>query len=510
MKRAIVIVSFLLGSVSLMSQTYSSDFEKRIISSFEKDSLNYDFFSSLFAIDSLSTVSIIKEYKNYIDLYISSFPTKKVKERKEKKRVFKIYKGIHDKFLVKYDTSTTFPDIFINGNYNCVTASALYAYVFDQLDIPYKVKESPSHVYLIAYPETLNIHVETTVPGEFGLFSISEKKIIEVVNELISYKLTTKSEVDQKGYLKFYEDYYFGKDFIPKSSLIGMGYYNLGVLQYKDNELSLSKNNLMKSKLFYSSHLADDIIKDITLNQLDKLQFNSDKDIVFLTQTLSDSLYTKDLSPSNIKYFLSKITDKSNQYIKESIPYFLEINHKETRELSLKYLYAYLARKEASYENSKEAIFFSDKLLELDPDSKIAKEMISYFCFRKANISSFGTKGLKEFEEMCDKYDFIKSHHRYNIALAYFYANISLNKYTSNKISEATSYRKKFENILDNNDLIEEVNKRLVVQLYLNAGNYYYYKEKLKNSYYIYQKGLSYVPRNSELIKKAKWSKEDM
>ena len=100
---------------------------------------------------------------------------KEKKEKKEKKRIKFIYDAFHDTFLKKYNSSVFFSEIFKNGNYNCVTATALYCYVFEKLDIPYKVKDLPTHVYLIAYPDLYNIKLETTVQGNMDIMRPMKK-----------------------------------------------------------------------------------------------------------------------------------------------------------------------------------------------------------------------------------------------------------------------------------------------------------------------------------------------
>ncbi|WP_417213179.1 hypothetical protein [Bizionia sp.] len=186
----------------------------------------------MFAIDSLANNNLILKYQDRVNSLLKTFPEKESKAKKEQKRIKFIYDEIHSPFFNKYLLNSYFNDLFEDGTYNCVTASALYAYVFDELNIPYHVKETPTHVFLIAYPETYKIYLETTVPGEYGFIVPKESEVIKIIDELISYKLVTKDEVLEKGYMKFYEDLYYGREYINKNALIGMQYYNCLVLKY--------------------------------------------------------------------------------------------------------------------------------------------------------------------------------------------------------------------------------------------------------------------------------------
>ena len=147
--KKLICLFIILSALNIQSQTYSSNYEEEIFNSFKKDSINYNFFESLLAIDSLMTSELASAYKLRVNSIINAVPSKEIKEKREKKRIEKLYDNLHNTFLKKYLLNADFNDIFENGTYNCVTASALYAYVFEELNIPYHVKETPSHVFLV-------------------------------------------------------------------------------------------------------------------------------------------------------------------------------------------------------------------------------------------------------------------------------------------------------------------------------------------------------------------------
>lgn len=61
----------------------------------------------------------------------------------------KVYKTLHKKYLSQYKETVDPCDVFSTGVYNCVIATAIYAMAFEELQIPYQIKETPNHVYLI-------------------------------------------------------------------------------------------------------------------------------------------------------------------------------------------------------------------------------------------------------------------------------------------------------------------------------------------------------------------------
>ncbi|MGY0391680.1 hypothetical protein ACW5R3_03830 [Bizionia sp. KMM 8389] len=503
----------LTSSTITYSQTYNSDFEADIFESYKKDALNYNFFKSMFAIDSLANNTLVTKYQERVNNLIKTFPEKESKAKKEQKRIKFIYNEVHNTFFNKYLSNSYFNDLFEAGTYNCVTATALYVYVFDELGIPYHVKETPTHVYLIAYPTTYKIYLETTVPAEHGFIIPKESEVKKIIDELVSYKLVTQEEVQAKGYMKFYEDFYYGNEFIPKNALIGMQYYNRGITLVEQEKHDKAVNNLKKSKVFFSSPLIKPIIKSIMSEKINDLDFNSTEDIDYLLELISISNYPEDYSINDIKASLYELTthdDNSNEFIEASIEKFKTIANERVRNTSLEFLYEYLAKKAGRNEDLDKALFYSDQIIRLNPNSKIAKNIIEYVCFKKVTLSTLDMRALTDFEKKCEKYPFIKSNKRYNIALAHFYGNISLDNFKIKNIDLALSYIDKLESILDNNNVINEVNKKLLSNLYRLGGNYYYYKEQHKSAYAIYSKGLTYLPYNNELIKRAAWAKKDL
>jgi hypothetical protein len=512
-KNVIITLIIILCSFSSHAQTGSTSFEKEVFESFKKDSLHYNFFESLFAIDSSMTNEKALKYKEIVLSALKDFPLKEDKEKKEKKRVKYIYDELHKRFFKKYNLDSYFTDIFNDGTYNCVTASALYAFAFGELKIPYHVKETPSHVFLVAYPDTYKIYLETTVPGAYGFIVPKESEVEKIVDELVAYKLVTKEEVLEKGYMKFYEDYYYGKEFINKSALIGMQYYNKGLNHLNEVDYDKAINDLRKSEVFYTSPLVKPILKNIMFLKVNDLKFNSENDVEFLLELLSISKYPEDYSIGNLKSSLFKIVehdDNGSAFIEHTIDKFKTLKNEEVRNEAIEFLYEYLARNAASDEDLEKALNYSDQIMSVNPKSKIAKEIIEYVSFKRVQLSTYDLESLKSFEILCEKYPFLKENKRYNISLAHLYGNISLLNFNNKVIDKGNDYLKKLEKVLDNNDILGEVNKFLLSEVYLKAGNYYYYKEQYKTSYNIFKKGLTYVPNNGDLIKKAKWSKEEL
>ena len=513
MKKIYIKIALLCCFISnnLFAQSFVSEIEKEVFIEYSQDSLNYNFLKSLSAIDSTLTTDNYLKYKNLLDNFINSFPDKELKDNREKKRVKKIYSLIHTRFLQKYDNKAIFTDIFKNGYYNCVSASALYAYVFDKIDIPYHVKELPSHVYLIAYPNSLKIHLETTAPGAYGFYSPNESELKKIVNELVDHKLVSKSELLQKGYNQIYQDYFYGKEFVSKASLIGMQYFNKSILDFENKNYKSAYSNISKSIKFYKSPLSNKLSKQLTLLNLSEIKITTLEDLDLVNNTLSILEYKKDIDNYNVRELLYRITNNNdNEFILKAAIKFESIKDVELKEFILIDLYDYLSRSEAEKRNFKKAINYSDKLLELNPDNKRAIEVLSYCIPAKISVMPFNEATLTEMEQYIEKYQFLNGDKRTDTTLAILYGQMAQTKFLERNSEKGLKYLNSFEKIMDKNRENVLIPPQGISQLYLLVGRYYFGLSKFKSALKHFQKGIEYTPNNAELKKMLKWTKQDL
>ena len=511
-KICLLFLSLLLNySTNLYSQSFISEIEKEAIQKYETDSLNYDFLKSICVIDSTLTLENLDSYKLKLNTLIKSFPEKEIKDSREKKRIKKIYNSIHNRFLQKYDQQALFPDIFKNGSYNCVSATALYVYAFEKLNIPYYIKELPTHVYLIAYPKTLKIRLETTVPGAYGFYSPNESELKKIVDELVKVKLISKLELQKNGYSKMYEDYFYGKEFVEKKSLIGMQYFNKSLLCLDNKEYKLAYSNIMKSLKYYNSPMSKSISVQLTLMTLSELKVVDNETLDLLYNNLSLLKYKKDYDINAVKDLMYNITaNNKNDFIKLCAVKLSSIKDAELNELIQIELYDYLARSETNKRNFDPAINYADKLLVLNSDNKRAQEVLLYCIPSKISLMPLNEKTLNLLEDYLAKYNFLIGDKRIDTLRAMLYGQLTQIKFSERNAKEGLAYLKSFENIMDNHRENVQIIPAAIAQLYLIVGRYYYGRSQFKLAQKHFRKGVEYTPENMDLVKMLKWTKEDL
>lgn len=204
--------------------------------------------------------------------------------RKVGKRIDLIYDGIHESYFEKYDEDATFGDAFTVKEYNCVTATAMYAVAFEQLNIPYAIRLTPNHVYLVAYPEAERIILETTDPV-YGSLEIDSKYISKVRRSLEKSKIISKAESVGYDESNIFEGFILTDSLIVLKDLVGVQYYNNAVSHFNEKNPKLAYLECDKADFLCEYQSIKDWKNILGLNLLDtRMDSLSAEEIYTLTK----------------------------------------------------------------------------------------------------------------------------------------------------------------------------------------------------------------------------------
>jgi|GEM_PF-7049048 len=486
--------------INTQSIIFSSINEENIIKEyFNKKSVDDNFLELLFSIDSTYLVS---KYKNDI-LSINTFLGEiKIKSEKynDKKKVKYIFNQIHSEFFKKYDLNSYFSDIFKTSTYNCVTATALYAYAFDYFNIPYQIKETPVHVFLVAYPNTLNVYVETTNPSSSGFYAPSENLIKKAVDELVELKVITKEKVLSEGYNKAFNDYYYGDGNIDKVDIVGIQYYNKSVFFFNEKSYENSYININKSKLFYKTpkvNLFSELLLDLIIDTTDFEDIDNFKWFIEYSNVSKDYDF--------LEYKLTKIISEDNWGEKMYNIIEEEINSIEKEDVKHKLLerfYSFLAERYQKLQFYKKTLEYAIKVYDINPNSLNAKNFIS-----KYKISSLAQKNISEqsisnLKEIIDEYPFIAEFGVYDEYRIILYSYMVSTNFNNNKPNKGLLYLDDLEGLIS--DKKEEINynEGAVGTAYASIGAYYYRNKNKSKAIEYLRRGLKNSPNNQNINRK--------
>ncbi|GAA4348643.1 hypothetical protein GCM10023185_04750 [Hymenobacter saemangeumensis] len=198
------------------------------------------------------------------------------------KRVRTIFEQVHKGFLSKYEDKATFDQTMGSGIYNCVSASALYALIFEHYRIPYAIRQKPTHVYVVADPAASNIMVEGTDPqGGYFLPDARFKKAY--VDYLAEGKLVSQEEVARLGVEEVFKQKFQADKTITLPQLISLQYYNKAVLALAEDDAEQAYRALQKAeKLFHTTETSYLLVESLRY-RLNGISYAKMEDVEKLT-----------------------------------------------------------------------------------------------------------------------------------------------------------------------------------------------------------------------------------
>lgn len=481
--------------------TFYSDFERETFQRFQKRDV--DLFSLFMANGSLLPADKItsnrEKFYSYIDLQDSETAGKKTE-----KRVKTLYENFHNKYLMKYELVNHFEDIFYNGNFNCVSATALYALAFDKLQIPYSIKEEPTHVYLVAYPDAERIVLQTTSPLG-GYYTISDAFKQEFVKRLKDQKLISAQEYASKDVKVLFDKYYFGENKeVTLQQLAGLQYVNDALYKSEDKKPEEAFIQMEKAYMLYPSarvtqllyylgtyafeaHKTKDSTHAVLLGKLARYKdFGLEPDMIVgeFVRTTQELLSGSGKKQQYEQYYTTLTNSVTNEKLKNDLAYVY--NYESGRQLY-------------NQAKGKEALPYFEKTLTLKPDDVDAQSL-----FIASLGQTFNTQGnyqdiIKSLDDYNNRFTSLRANNHFNAMRATAYLIQFHTSYATNKIAEGDKYKTLFESVANQYPDLT-LNSELIGQSYSNAAVYYYRKGQVAKAKQLLLSGLKYAPNNYELI----------
>ncbi|MDX1906546.1 MAG: hypothetical protein SF053_05870 [Bacteroidia bacterium] len=212
----------------LDSVVYTTDFERKVFALLVSGSVpGAD--SLVFAISDPSgknnPVQAAADARLRMERIYTVLDAAKISAKPLPKKVKMIFDLVHKELLRYYDEDAIYAQLFERGIYNCLTATLLYAQIFDHYGIVYDIKELPSHVYLVVSPGVENILVETTLPVT-GFQAPGEAFQRQYVETIILMGRMTREHAIQVGFASAFNESYYDKDNINLRTAAAFQYYN--------------------------------------------------------------------------------------------------------------------------------------------------------------------------------------------------------------------------------------------------------------------------------------------
>lgn len=473
--------------------------EKHYYQLFENNQSAFEVLMSLNSGKSEKEISLDKQMLEFEVNKLKQIP---FNEKKKAKYLKEVYGKIHDRFLEKYELQNNFNDIFKNGNYNCVSACAIYAFTLDKLNIPYTIKETPTHVYIVAYPDSEQFLIETTDPlGGFNKFSDNFKS--SFVKLLLDTKTISQSDFDNNDFKVLFDKYYFTNIDLDIKKLTGIQYLNEGLYKLQENEFHKAVKNLEKAYLLYPHEkvyqsLLYGYSSIISNGKYD--DFGNVKTYAKLTRFPVSVFDDESLKNEFIRITLKTLIEEGNLIYYDSVYQYLS---KNIARISLKeeadFIYNYeRGRVLFTKGEYNKAIKFLDMALILKPgNANIEAVFLSCLGYQLENESD-EKKILNILKEKLDAHKILEKNNHFGG----MYLNATLiqmaDSFYANKYNKGAIHEKSFKSIFEDhpNYLVE---KDLIGRAYSQKAVYYFRKGYYSKAKLVIKEGLKMAPHSYEL-----------
>lgn len=517
---AIILAFFIVTAVysdtlvALHDVTFHSEFEKQVFNSFFNEDKE-DFLALYLSMDSTTDETFYNTSKMAFTILVHEFKVPGFEKSKNKKKLKKVYNTVHSKLLDKYTIESNFSAIFTKGEYQCVTGSMLYSLVFDELQIPYEIKLLPDHTYLIAYPESDYILVETTNPLK-GTTVFNSQFKSNYVDFLRDSKLISKEEYATETVDDLFDKYYNKPEVINRKQLTGAQYTNLALSEMKKMDFINAFNLMEKAYLFHPNENNSYLLFITLVAAIEQTSFKSDDYAKYLAKLMH--FHGKNLSTEQLFELFGQLTYRQLEYEGNVEQYDRSYQTiiKQVSDSSLKseisFLYNY-ERGRLLFKKQKfsEASPFIEKCYYLKPTNNDAETMFLGILAISLEKSMYNNEDKAEVLEQLETYKTDFPLLKENVTFNSYWLRVCLTLmdefYYASDVSKGEKYRLMFEKKYPRSKFEFLDLNSTIVHSYATAASYYFKKGNYKKSREMINKGLHYAPNNQLLLERLRWLK---
>jgi tetratricopeptide (TPR) repeat protein len=418
------------------------------------------------------------------------------------KKLKVIYKTVQDDFLEKYTEDAHFNDIFENGNFNCVTASALYAIVLSRLNIPYIIKEMPDHVYLIADPYQTGFLIESTLPAK-GVVAFDDRLKTSYIEFLHNNKIISLDDYMNKSVDELFALYYTPDKTVTLTELAGIQYYNKGAVLYNRSRYQESLKNFEKAGLLYDS----DIIRYMKSNATTNILYEENQSRNYKGKTLAGYVNSNESNAMALQYardFFNTVTNElvlNHPDIRAYDTYFHDfagnIQIEDTADFYQTY-YTYRGIYLYSNFDYFQALRYLEKAYRVNSENIHTRHLVSEITTKYLVSDNNYRTGIDSLSVYFSVFPFLKKEKVFQEYMVYCYARTANSSFEMNDAKQGNEILQSLESYLaDNAGAV--ANERYIIYAYSGAALYYLKKQQYEQAEKKLRKGLSYAPDAEEL-----------
>jgi tetratricopeptide (TPR) repeat protein len=410
---------------------------------------------------------------------------------------------VKSSFFGLYHASAGFGDFFPDKRYNSISAAALYALILEQLNIPFALKELPTHVSVVTYPEQQKLQLET-VPLQFSYRIFDARYQESFIKNLKNGSRINTFQGSNFSNEDLFNHYFFINKNFGLPELVSLHYLNDTYSKNDNNDFKGAFKQCEKAYLLLPSPRQAYLLMALAAEILDKQKLTPKERAVYIAKLsrYSDSGITQEM----IQGEFARLTDEllirqNNRTLYQECADFVVANglqDDETRN-TVRYLQYYeLGRTDYNQGRYALAKLNLARALQLKPnDIELSAGFYSALT-NSLQTEQDGNKVLDTVLTYKKRFPTLLQNNNFNALLANAYLMASAEAMTRTNLALAEERITEFETIY-NSDKTLLIEAALVGSAYSKLCSHYFkkgQKEKAKN--YL-NKGLAISPDNYEL-----------
>ena len=493
-------------SIKIIRPTYFSEFERKNFENYLQTK-KVDILALSLGVDSTINKTKAKEYLESVRFYLYSNKSIIDKTTNEKSKINKIFKAANHSFFVQYDLNASCSNFYSNGKFNCVTGSLFFSLIMDSLNIPYTIKEKPTHVFLLAYPSTFSLPIESTDPN-MTIFIPDEGYKKRYVDYLADSKIIQKSEIANKGVEAiFNETYYSNKDIKP-IELVGLLYFNSGVNYLNNNNYKCAFQQFEKAYLLYPSERIRYVLEvsllsfanDMGSFNLDHLDYLAKLANYSKNQTYHD-MVTYQFRNYTYKFLINENNETKYEQIYNRLISQVEDSISRT-EISTVYFHE-RSRVCAIKDEADKSWEFICQGYKINPKNMDLIAMLQNIFIHKIKSMRFDDNSFIQYDSLLTQFPVLRN----SVVIQQYEGAYYLNKaealFIQDKIVAGEKEMKKFD-VFSNKNPNCKFNSDYISRIYCSIASAYYRKLDVNKCKLTIEKGLVLAPNSEQLIRKYK------
>jgi tetratricopeptide (TPR) repeat protein len=460
-----------------------------------------DYLSMITALNPGTGEGELEMYRNWVNEILGDIRTRRFDGLSESKKLKRIKEHLGRSLLITYDHRTNFDALFRYGKYNYLTAAAIYSFLFEELDIPYEICETPARIYLLTYPMDKRITLEINgKDSQYFMFGYETRTdFVEFLKNSGVIDEFTFQNTSTRG---LFERYYFAGSGLGQKEILGMLYLNSAVSYLERGDEFNAYYQLEKAFMLYPSYKSQYLLLSQLGSFLQQMDYHNTRDLGFLVKAFR--LVGYGIENDLIRYYFTDIVntvlveqndEKTFAYISDYIHKFIS-DTILTRDFDFLALYekGRLAFNDTRYDDALESF---ESAFRIYPENENNQNLLV------GALAGYSTlvdpaMVLEKIEHYDTAFTEIESEDVYTLVKLNTYLELFGKSFRVQDEENGEKYLALFEELMDRHPGTS-IDHILIGRSYSSATLYYYRKGQVNRSKELVYKGLRYAPGNIEL-----------